>query len=75
MPVPVCDRPAPKCHSNDSAVHNKHFERSKKQMAQVHQALLPVTAVAFSLIFRINDNLLQGKAAAPITTVLLAAIR
>ena len=64
----------PKCHSNDSAVHNKHIEQGKKQMAQIKQALLPVMSAAFSVIFRINDNLSQRMAAAPITTALVAAI-
>lgn len=65
----------PKCHSNDSAVHSKHNERGKKQMAQTKQPLLTVMSAALSVIFIINDNLSRGMAAAPITTVLVAAIR
>lgn len=64
----------PRCHSNDSPVHNKHTERGKKQMAQTTQAFAS-SHVSFAVIFRINNTLSHWLARAPITTALVAAIR
>lgn len=39
--------PPTKCQGGDSAVHNKHIERGKKQMAGIKQASLAVMSGAF----------------------------
>lgn len=71
----VTEPPPTTCQSIDCAIHIKHIERGKKQMAGTKQSLLTVKSAAFPVISLINDSLSQGMAAVPITTALVADIR